>query len=715
MKNFTIRILDSVVKSKQITLWSLVCFFILGTTTQVFSQAVPLETSAPANFGVDADAYSGILTFDTDAGDPDDPDFGTDDWLEGLSGLGVIDETSAANAGARDSLFQDFNINAEFRMSQDFGFLDVNNNRWLDAVFARDQRTNGNNTDMNVFGASADKNFDDPATWTIKDGSVPQKNDIIDGYAHIRRDGTFQSLWVFFGATTRSPNGDNYIDFEVFRSDVDFDANAEGLVNTGPNCGHTAYTFFPDGAPDQKGDLIFSTNYTNGGAAADVRVYAWIDSFFVAALAGDPNDLTDEDFIAYNALGGINSFIFGDGFGNYEFWPCNNTSGEQYGYARIIPESLIPGVPAIVAQDNTAADVDAPTWGTIDPGGDVTDMYIAPTFTEFGINATFLGIDGSQSTGTCENIFGSIIIKTRSSTSFTSELKDLSGPYDLGNTPEYIVTISGDNLPCTENSSTVLTATALPPGVYTYVWYKDDVEYDDGTGTPNDEFLTVTEPGSYRVEATISDGCTAESEPFVVELLEVPPTITCPPDVQLECTDSTDPADTGEATWIDGCGDVTLSFEDVFEPGCNPNVGVITRTWTVTDSLGNTDSCDQTITLVDTTSPTLSGEGASGTVECPDTLVFTPPTADDACDDAPEIGMTETSTTDECGLPAVTRTWIATDCSGNQSEPVSQTLTYVDTTPPTLSGQGPNGTVECPDTLVFTPPTADDACDDAPE
>src|SRR5262249_62090262 len=54
------------------------------------------------------------------------------------------------------------------------------------------------------------------------------------------------------------------------------------------------------------------------------------------------------------------------------------------------------------------------------------------------------------------------------------------------------------------------------------------------------------------------------------------------------------------------------------------------------------------------------------------------------------------------------------DGSGNESAPVSQTITVVDTTKPVISAPGADKTIECPAEPVFTPPTATDNCDTNP-
>ncbi len=62
-------------------------------------------------------------------------------------------------------------------------------------------------------------------------------------------------------------------------------------------------------------------------------------------------------------------------------------------------------------------------------------------------------------------------------------------------------------------------------------------------------------------------------------------------------------SDTGIPTAVANCP-VEFSFEDEFTPTCG-NAGVITRTWTVVSAGGNSATCEQTITVIDETAPTI--------------------------------------------------------------------------------------------------------------
>jgi len=86
------------------------------------------------------------------------------------------------------------------------------------------------------------------------------------------------------------------------------------------------------------------------------------------------------------------------------------------------------------------------------------------------------------------------------------------------------------------------------------------------------------------------------------------PSITCPPNVTVQCDESTDPSHTGWATATDACDpSVTITYTDQVDlSGCGGYTGLITRTWKATDDCGNTSTCQQIITIVDTTKPTIT-------------------------------------------------------------------------------------------------------------
>src|SRR5205823_12053075 len=93
------------------------------------------------------------------------------------------------------------------------------------------------------------------------------------------------------------------------------------------------------------------------------------------------------------------------------------------------------------------------------------------------------------------------------------------------------------------------------------------------------------------------------------------------------------------------------------------------------------------ITVVDTTPPTIGSAGNNATIECTATPSFTAPTAADACSGA-TVNLLTDVTTGGCGNTFTeTRTWDATDACGNHSATRTQTITVVDTTPPTKIGR----------------------------
>src|SRR5216110_1778551 len=149
-------------------------------------------------------------------------------------------------------------------------------------------------------------------------------------------------------------------------------------------------------------------------------------------------------------------------------------------------------------------------------------------------------------------------------------------------------------------------------------------------------------------------------------------------------------------------------------PATCPSVRICRRTWTATDDCANSASCSQTITFVDTTPPVIvcqpdrTNEWVTGAVP-----VFGNPTASDACDPTLTITFVDSELPATC--PAVRifrRTWTATDDCTNSAS-CSQTITFVDTTPPVIACPS-DRTLDCPadtSTNATGVATATDACD----
>ncbi|MFM9005925.1 MAG: hypothetical protein ACKOSR_10555, partial [Flavobacteriales bacterium] len=92
---------------------------------------------------------------------------------------------------------------------------------------------------------------------------------------------------------------------------------------------------------------------------------------------------------------------------------------------------------------------------------------------------------------------------------------------------------------------------------------------------------------------------------------------------------------------------------------------------------------------------------------------MTDPSATDYCIDVQVVEVSDV-TEAACGNTySRTKTWKAVDACGNESESVSQTITVVDLTAPSISAAGADATIECPAEPSFTTPTASDNCGDA--
>ncbi|MCA9712973.1 MAG: hypothetical protein KDK70_44520, partial [Myxococcales bacterium] len=146
-----------------------------------------------------------------------------------------------------------------------------------------------------------------------------------------------------------------------------------------------------------------------------------------------------------------------------------------------------------------------------------------------------------------------------------------------------------------------------------------------------------------------------------------PPVITCPIDITLDCPADTSTTNTGVATATDACSSITISHSDAVTADCGTTYQVV-RTWLAVDACGNSSSCDQMITVQDTTRPVITCP-ADVTLDCPADTSTTNTgvaTATDACSSI-TISHSDVVTAD-CGTTfQVIRTWLAVDACGNSS------------------------------------------------
>src|SRR6185503_4511397 len=88
-----------------------------------------------------------------------------------------------------------------------------------------------------------------------------------------------------------------------------------------------------------------------------------------------------------------------------------------------------------------------------------------------------------------------------------------------------------------------------------------------------------------------------------------------------------------------------------------------TRTWAATDACGNSSTCSQKVTIVDTTAPVITCSNTNKTVEQGATCTFdAPTTTHNSGTNTITLASTVTHATGHCGTTFdATRTWAATD------------------------------------------------------
>lgn len=461
-----------------------------GLFVTVFSCALNAQLQSGgshAGFAVDADTKVGYSKF----GPSTATTFNNDDWFlpnaYSGTGIGVIDTNGTSTY--LTSLQAKNNISFSLRMSKPM-FSVVNNKLWLDAIYARDYSlnyTSGTITgpDSTAFSNSAKNGLNPNSNWQGGAFSFTNKTDLVDGFAHMRRDGTsiHDSLWIFFGVSTLGTNGDRYYDIELFKKQCSYNASTGNFSTAGTEGGHTAWTFDSNGEVTQTGDMIIAVTYSPGTAPViDMRIW-----------------------VSPSTYSTVSPYYF-------KFNGTFDGSG-SYGYAQIVSKTGGTAWGSGVGNYNGNLITDttySTPWGTssmITGNNAWSQNYQQLQFTEVGLNLSRIGVDGAlytaQGINPCETTFYSVLFKSRSSSSFTSNLQDFLGPLNFyqPSIPSY--TTSSPVLSCNNPTGLISLSNTNSLGNYTWSTSNGNILSSNGDSTQ----LTINKGGTYYLNTSPYEGC----------------------------------------------------------------------------------------------------------------------------------------------------------------------------------------------------------------
>ncbi|MGH9876836.1 MAG: hypothetical protein ACRD5H_04305, partial [Nitrososphaerales archaeon] len=245
----------------------------------------------------------------------------------------------------------------------------------VDAAFIIDDTSQKGATDKTTFSGAGGSNKNNDAifgagdTWHWDAGNVPAKDDLVNVYAYATLNASNNHLVIYAGFERLDPSGDSHIDLEFLQDNIELD---EAIPCNDPGSDPTPCSFTGSTTNGRTpGDIVVSMDFTAGGGIGELSIREWTGTEYVLvepALTTEGCDSNDEA-CAFNNGASINGGP----------WPNLNRHG-----------ATITNIP----QNG---------------------------FTEFGIDLTGLI---EEDLGCISTFMG----KTRSSQSFTAELKDFAGP-----------------------------------------------------------------------------------------------------------------------------------------------------------------------------------------------------------------------------------------------------------------------------------------------
>lgn len=472
------------------------CSFVFATAFPFSFLDAQIAPFNPALFGVDGD----LLAEQRESGSFDPA--GTHDWFRSAgTGFAVFDTTGAAAirqllAAGKNHAFTK-KMQAPPYSLQD-GLL------MLGGTYARDYiglADLGETSDKTVFVPSApnNKSYMGPASWTtVPTGAIPSKTDIIDTYIHMRRNGSSLAtgapspLMVYFAASTLSTGGDHHLDFELFKSNLDYNPVTGLFSSGGPAAtgGRNIWEFAADGSVKTFGEMALSFSF-NSTEVSDIAIYIWVP--FSTYDTARPRGF---------------DFVPGD-------WNGTSKNG-GFGYARIAPKA---GGALRAWGTVNASPTAGPAWGTntretgLISAAYFTNTYGKGQFAEAGIDLTSLGIDPALAgTDRCRSPYLKVMVKSRSSSAFSSALQDFVAPYNLFEEPILSADIAPPGILTCSSTSLILSPRETVAGAF-YSWSTADGRI---VGSGRSVQAPIDQPGTYTLAVAPYEGCDATTSTVTV-------------------------------------------------------------------------------------------------------------------------------------------------------------------------------------------------------
>ncbi|MFO0826792.1 MAG: HYR domain-containing protein [Phycisphaerales bacterium] len=233
----------------------------------------------------------------------------------------------------------------------------------------------------------------------------------------------------------------------------------------------------------------------------------------------------------------------------------------------------------------------------------------------------------------------------------------------------------------------------------------DNCQIESIVVAPNS--FTCSDLGPNVVTLTVTDlvGNVATCQSIVtVHDVTAPVIAQMPRNLGVQCASLIPVPNTNDVVANDACGPVTITWQGDAPnggAGCPGSPLVITRTYRATDGSGNFSELAQSITVVDSTAPTIVAFPRDQSLHC---IAEVPPadvslvSATENCGGTPTITHVGDASNGGAGCPTsplvISRTYRATDTCGNAVDHI-QTFTIVNDIAPTITAFPRDGAYQC--------------------